>query len=83
MSNRTLIAPKPLDTDAIFKKWGYSEMLARRPTMQECADDMGALSVLISDLRGQVEHQKKRQDLKEQQYKIMMIELHNVIQKYS
>lgn len=51
--------------------------------MQECADDMGALSVLISDLRGQVEHQKKRQDLKEQQYKIMMIELHNVIQKYS
>lgn len=72
-----------MDTKKILIEWSASTAMIRKPKLNEACDVISNLCMEVSRLKDAVEYQKKRQDIKEQQYKTMLIEVQNVVQKYT
>ena len=72
-----------MDTKKILTEWSTSAAMIRKPKLNEACDVISNLCMEVSRLEDAVEYQKKRQDIKEQQYKTMLIEVQNVVQKYT
>jgi hypothetical protein len=71
-----------VDTGAILKEWHSSTAVIRKPKLGEACEVIDALCMEVIRLRDELDYQSKRQDLKEQQYKTMIIEIQNVVQSY-
>lgn len=71
-----------MDTKQICYDWDYGRASLRKPKLQEACDLITSLCHEIRRLEKEVAYQCKRQDLKEQHYDTMMVEVQNVIRKY-
>lgn len=72
-----------IDTKQIFIEWDYGRAQIRKPKLQEACDLINELCHEVCRLKKEVEQQKKRQDIKEQTYDTMMVEIQNVVMKYT
>lgn len=72
-----------MDTKEIMQAWGTSVALMRKPKLTEACDVIADLCLEVGRLKKESDYQKQRQDTKEAHYKTMIVELHNVVSKYS
>jgi hypothetical protein len=72
-----------MDTKKLLTEWSTSAAMIRKPKLGEACDVISSLCMEVFKLEGEVKYQKNRQDLKEQEYKTMIIEIQNVVQKYT
>ena len=72
-----------IEISSISKDWDRTRAILRKPSLLEACEVIQTLCLEVEKVRKEVEYQKKRQDLKEQTYKTMMVEVQNVIQKYT
>jgi hypothetical protein len=72
-----------MDTKELMRTWDNSAARLRKPKLEEACDVILDLCIELNKINKEVEYQKNRQDIKEQFYKTMMIELHNVVSKYT
>lgn len=73
-----------MDINEIAKEWGNPiKVRIRKPSIEEACDVVMSLILEVSKARKEAAEEKKRQDIKAQQLKIMMIELQNTINKYT
>ena len=72
-----------IDMNKIFIEWDYGRAQIRKPKLQEACDLINELCHEVDRLKKEVEQQKKRQDIKEQTYETMMVEIQNVVTKYT
>jgi hypothetical protein len=71
-----------MDTKKILGEWSRHAAMIRRPQLVEACDVIESLCMELVKLKEEVLYQKKRQDLKEQQYKTMILEVQNIVGKY-
>ena len=71
-----------IDTSAIFKDWSATAAYIRKPKLDEACKVIESLCIEVIRLEKELVIQGNRQDIKEQTYKTMMIEVQNVIHKY-
>jgi hypothetical protein len=72
-----------IDIKQTLKDWNPLAARIRKPTIEDGCKIIEDLCLEIRRLEAEVAHQKKRQDCKEQEYKTMLVEMHNVLHKYS
>ena len=72
-----------MEAKEILKEWSISAASLRRPALAEACDVIGGLCLKVAELDKEVLYQKNRQDLKEREYKVMMMEIQNIVSKYS
>lgn len=72
-----------IDTKQIFVEWDYGRAQIRKPKLQEACDLIKDLCSEVDRLKKEVEQQKKRQDVKEKTYETMIVEIQNVVMKYT
>ena len=72
-----------IDTKKIFIEWDYGRAQIRKPKLQEACDLINEMCHEVDRLGKEVEQQKKRQDIKERTYETMMVEIQNVVIKYT
>lgn len=73
---------KEMNTTEVLKQWNRVSATIRKPTLDDACDLIESLYLEIDKQRKEVEYQKRRQDLKEQEYKTMIVEITNVVQRY-
>ncbi len=73
-----------MDLDKVVEDWGsHVKLQQTRPTLISASETVIDLVLEIKKLRKELEYEKKRQDIKEQHFKTMFVELHNVVNKYT
>ena len=72
-----------MNTKEVLKLWSRISATTRKPTLNDACDLIESLCLEIDKQRKEVEYQKRRQDLKEQEYKTMIVEITNVVSKYT
>lgn len=72
-----------MDTKEIAAEWHFDNAAIKRPKLRDACDMIVKLCVELNKQRAETAFQKRRQDLKEQHYKTMMVELQNVVNKYT
>ena len=72
-----------MDTKKVLNEWSTSAAMVRKPKLGEACEVISTLCMEVCRLEEEVKYQKNRQDLKEQEYKTMLIEIQNVVQKYT
>ena len=70
------------DTGALMRDWSTQSAMIRKPKLDEACTVISDLCMEVVALKREVAYQKKRQDLKEQQYKTMILEVQNVVSSY-
>ena len=70
------------DIQQLMKDWELTAAMIRKPRFSDTCDLIQNLCMEIKELRKEVEYQKKRQDVEEQKYKTMLLEVQNVVTRY-
>ena len=73
---------KDSELKKIAEQWHPDAIMLKRPMLADTKVMVTELLAYIRHLEKEVAYEKKRQDLKEQNYKAMHIEIGNVINKY-
>ena len=72
-----------MEVSEVLKEWSKNAAAMRKPMLTEACDVIESLCLEVLKLGKEVDYQKRRQDLKEQEYKTMIVEVQNVVSKYS
>ena len=78
------ISGKRMDIDSIKQDWCNPVLTRqRKPTIESACDVVTSLLVEISKINQELEKERRRQDINEQKYKTMLMEIQNTVSSYT